>query len=344
MEMDEFYMQRCIDLARIGEGNVAPNPMVGAVIVCDGKVIGEGFHQKYGEAHAEVNAVNSVVDKSLLSKSTIYVSLEPCAHFGKTPPCADLMVKFNFKRVVIGCYDSYSEVSGKGVQKIKDAGIECEIGILENECKELNKRFFTFHDKKRPYVILKWAQTKDGFFDVIRDDCEKGVNWISSSETKVLVHKWRSVEQSILVGKNTVLIDNPSLTVREIAGVNPIRIVLDSQCSISQNANVLNLESETLVFNLVKNEKNENATWIQLEDMKIESIVKKLYDLQIQSVFVEGGAAILQAFIDANLWDEAKVIVGDTTFNEGIKAPVLPKTPFSNFRFFTDQIYNYKNI
>jgi diaminohydroxyphosphoribosylaminopyrimidine deaminase/5-amino-6-(5-phosphoribosylamino)uracil reductase len=344
MEMDEFYMQRCIDLARIGEGNVAPNPMVGAIIVCDGKVIGEGFHQKYGEAHAEVNAVNSVVDKSLLSKSTIYVSLEPCAHFGKTPPCADLIVKSNFKRVVIGCFDSYVEVSGNGVQKIKDAGIECEIGVLENECKELNKRFFTFHDKKRPFIVLKWAQTKNGYFDEIREDGKKGVNWISAPETKVLVHKWRSQEQAILVGKNTVLVDNPSLTVREISGKNPTRIVLDSHLSISQTANVFNSESETLIFNLVKNEKNENVTWIQMEDMMIESIVKKLYDLQIQSVFIEGGATILQAFIDANLWDEAKVIVGDSTFNDGIKAPVLPKTPFSNFCFFTDQIYNYKNI
>jgi diaminohydroxyphosphoribosylaminopyrimidine deaminase/5-amino-6-(5-phosphoribosylamino)uracil reductase len=344
MEMDEFYMQRCIDLARIGEGNVAPNPMVGAVIVYDGKLIGEGFHQKYGEAHAEVNAVNSVVDKSLLSKSTIYVSLEPCAHFGKTPPCADLIVKSNFKRVVIGCFDSYAEVSGNGIQKIKNAGIECEIGVLENECKELNKRFFTFHDKKRPYVILKWAQTKDGFFDVIRDDSEKGANWISSPETKVLVHKWRSVEQSILVGKNTVLIDNPTLTVREISGKNPTRIVLDSHLSICETANVFNLESKTIILNLQKNGKQGNVEWIKISNMKVETILNCLYNANIQSVFIEGGVSTHQSFIESNCWDEARVIVGESIFNEGLKAPVLSVIPSSSFSFSSDLIYIYSNI
>ena len=338
MNMDEFYMQRCIDLARIGEGNVAPNPMVGAVIVCDGKVIGEGYHQCFGEAHAEVNAVNSVVDKSVLSNSTIYVSLEPCAHFGKTPPCADLLVKCNFKRVVIGCSDSFEKVSGKGVQKIKDAGIECEIGVLEKECKELNKRFFTFHEKKRPYVILKWAQTNDGFIDKIRDQSLDGVNWISSPETKVLVHKWRSQEQSILVGKNTVLFDNPTLTVREISGNNPIRIVLDSDCSLNGALNVFNSEARTIVLNLLKNETVDNIEWLQISTMNIETVLETLHNLNIQSVFIEGGALILQSFIDSNCWDEARVIIGESIFEIGLKAPTLNKLPSTSFNFSKDKI------
>ncbi len=293
-------MQRCIDLARLGAGNVAPNPMVGSVIVCDDKVIGEGFHQIYGEAHAEVNALKNVQDKSLLSKSTIYVSLEPCAHFGKTPPCADLIIENRFKRVVIGCSDSFVEVSGKGVQKLKDAGIEVTIGVLEKECRELNKRFFTFHEKKRPYIVLKWAQTKDGFIDKKRSDSIQEINWISAPETKLLVHKWRSEEQGILVGKNTILKDNPTLTVREIEGINPVRIILDSQLELKNSTKVFNSESPTIIFNLIKDEKNDNLEWIKLSDMHVLSILDALYKKNIQSVFIEGGALTLQSFIDSD--------------------------------------------
>ncbi len=342
--MDEFYMQRCIDLARLGNGNVAPNPMVGSVIVFENRVIGEGYHQLYGKAHAEVNAIDNVKDKSLLSKSTIYVSLEPCAHYGQTPPCVDLIIKNKLKRVVIGCSDSFEKVSGKGVQKLKDTGIDVTIGVLEKECRELNKRFFTFHEKKRPYVVLKWAQTKDGFIDKKRSDSCQEINWISSPETKMLVHKWRSEEHSILVGKNTVQKDNPTLTVREIEGENPIRIILDSQLELNTSNNVFNNESNTIIFNLIKDAKLDNLEWIKLSNMKVQTILEALYKKNIQSVFIEGGAFTLQSFIDSNCWDEARVIVGETFFNEGVIAPVISKIPSSNFNFSTDSIYIYSNV
>jgi len=343
MQIDEFYMQRCIDLARCGEGSVAPNPMVGAVIVLDNKIISEGFHQLFGHEHAEVNAVNAVTDGALLKNATIYVSLEPCSHVGKTPPCADLLVKCGFKRVVIGSIDSYSEVAGKGVSKLKDAGIEVTVGVLEKECRELNKRFFTFHEKKRPYVILKWAQTKDGFIDKQRTDAQQLSNWISDSETQTLVHKWRSQEQSILVGRKTVENDNPVLTVREISGNNPIRIVLDSHLRLPMSSLVFNNESKTICINLVKSEKVGNIEWLKVPNMNATNILEALYNSNIQSVFVEGGSATHQSFIDSNLWDEIRVIVGDSFFNEGLKAPILAKIPASSFNFSTDQIYIYKN-
>ena len=344
MQIDEFYMQRCIDLARRGEGSVAPNPRVGAVIVLDNKIISEGFHQLFGHEHAEVNAVNAVTDGSLLKNATIYVSLEPCSHVGKTPPCADLLVKCGFKRVVIGSIDSYSEVAGKGVSKLKDAGIEVTVGVLEKECRELNKRFFTFHEKKRPYVILKWAQTKDGFIDKHRTDTEKVSNWISAPETQTLVHKWRSQEQTILVGRNTVENDNPVLTVRAISGNNPVRIVLDSHLRLPMSSLVFNNESKTICINLVKSEKVGNIEWLKVPNMNATNILEALYNSNIQSVFVEGGSATHQSFIDSNLWDEIRVIVGDSFFNEGLKAPILAKIPASSFNFSTDQIYIYKNV
>ena len=344
MQKDKLYMQRCIDLALLGIGEVGSNPMVGAVIVLDDVIIGEGYHQKFGEAHAEVNAINAVKDKSLLNKATIYVSLEPCSHFGKTPPCADLLINSNFKKVVIGCQDTFSEVSGRGIEKLKAAKIDVVLGVLEEECRDLNRRFFTFHEQKRPYVILKWAQTKDGFLDRLRDDDTNKINWISSKETKTLVHKWRSEESSILVGKNTILNDNPTLTVRELTGKNPIRIILDSHLSLSLNFNVFNKDAETVVLNLEKEEIIEGLKFKKILNFDIDSILKALYDLNIQSVFVEGGAQTLQSFISSNLWDEVRVIVGNTTFKEGLKAPVLAQIPTSNFSFSSDMIYLYKKI
>lgn len=344
MQKDEFYMQRCIDLARIGEGYVAPNPMVGAVIVLNDKIIGEGFHQFYGQAHAEVNAVNAVKDKSLLKMATIYVSLEPCIHFGKTPPCANLLVECGFKRVVIGCLDSYSEVMGKGIEKLKEAGIEVEIGVLEQECRDLNKRFFTFHEKKRPYVILKWAQTKDGFVDKKRINSMREINWISSPETKILVHKWRSEEQSILAGRNTIENDNPSLSVREVSGNNPIRVVLDSNLNLPMSSLVFNNEAKTIIINLQKSEKQENKEWIKVSSMDVSTILETLYACNIQSIFIEGGTTTHQSFIDSGLWDEARVIVGNSLFKEGLKSPLLSKIPDTSFAFSTDQIYIYRNV
>lgn len=338
---DELYMSRCLDLARQGMGSVAPNPMVGAVIVHNGRIIGEGFHQHFGGPHAEVIAVNSVSDKNLLKEATIYVSLEPCAHHGKTPPCSDLLVECGFQRVVIGCKDTFSKVSGKGIEKLKKAGIEVEVGVLEQECRELNKRFFTFHERQRPYVILKWAQSKDGYLDRLRPNDEKGVNWISSPETKVLVHKWRSEEQSILVGRKTVQNDNPSLTVREFSGTNPTRIIIDSQLQLPDDLNIFSDEAPSIIFNRVKNEVKGNIEYIRISETNTQLILHELYNRNILSVFVEGGSRTLQYFIFGNVWDEARVIVGNTNFHEGEKAPTINKAPSESFPFSTDMIHYY---
>ena len=334
-------MSRCIDLARQGMGSVAPNPMVGAVIIHNDRIIGEGFHQYYGGPHAEVNAVNAVSDKNLLKEATIYVSLEPCAHHGKTPPCSDLLVECGFKRVVIGCKDTFSKVSGKGIEKLKKAGIEILVGVLEQECRELNKRFFTFHERQRPYVILKWAQSKDGYLDRLRPNDEKGVNWISSPETKVLVHKWRSEEQSILVGRKTVQNDNPSLTVREFSGTNPTLIIIDSQLQLPGDLNIFSDEAPTIIFNRMKNEVKGHIEYIRIAETNTQLILHELYKRNILSVFVEGGSRTLQYFIFGNVWDEARVIVGNTYFHEGAKAPTINKAPSESFPFSTDMIHYY---
>lgn len=317
--------------------------MVGAVIVHNNQIIGEGYHQKYGEAHAEVNAVNAVADKSILSEATIYVSLEPCAHFGKTPPCANLLVQHAFKRVVIGCVDTFSKVAGKGIEILKNAGIEVTTGILEAECRELNKRFFTFHEKHRPYVILKWAQSSDGFLDKERVENETGINWITQPETKKIVHQWRAEENAILVGKTTALNDNPSLTVREVKGKNPIRILLDSRLETPMNAQIYNDEAPLLVFNTIKSGKLDHIEWIQLEHLSPALILSELHKRSIQSLIVEGGKKVLESFIQANLWDEARVLVGKPIFERGIVAPQL-KTDFtSQTKLGQDAFYLYKN-
>ena len=251
MQNDEFFLNQCIEIARLGIGSVSPNPMVGSVIVYKGEVIGEGYHEKYGSDHAEVNAINSVKDKSLLSKSTLYVNLEPCSHFGKTPPCSDLIIKYKIPKVVIGCMDTYSEVDGTGIDKMRNAGIEVKVGIVEKLCRDLNKRFFTFHEKKRPYIILKWAESKDGF---IAPKNQKEPFWMTSNKSKKLVHKWRSEEDSVLVGRITAEKDNPSLTVRESTVKNPIRLVIDKNLKLSKNLNLFNSESKTIIFNEIKSD------------------------------------------------------------------------------------------
>ena len=337
----EKYMRRCLQLASLGSGYVAPNPMVGCVIVANDVVLGEGYHKNFGGPHAEVNAFERVDQKELLTEATIYVSLEPCAHQGKTPPCVDLHISNKVKRVVVGCRDYNPAVNGKGIERLKRAGIEVIEGVLEAECKQVNKRFFTFHQRQRPYVVLKWAQTSDGYIDRVRSEEKQGVNWVSSETTKTLVHKWRSEEQSILVGRNTIINDNPSLTVREYKGLNPIRIVIDSQLRISEDLNIYSDEAPTLVFNRIKNEKKKNVEWIKISETSTSNILEELYKRDISSVFVEGGSRTLQYFIIDNVWDEARVIVGNTKFYDGVKAPIINKIPSDSFEFGEDMVYIY---
>ena len=338
----ESFMQRCVDLAYLGQGNVSPNPMVGCVIVKNGLIIGEGYHSEYGGKHAEIKAIESVIDQKEIENSTVYISLEPCVHHGKTPPCVHELINRKIKTAVIGSRDSNPIVGGKGIESLKRVGIEVIENILEEECRKLNKRFFTFHEKRRPYVILKWAQTSDGYLDKNREIGEKGVNWISSPESKVLVHKWRSEEQSILVGRNTIMNDNPSLTVREISGNNPTRIVIDSQLQLSKDVNIFSKDAPTLVFNRLKNDKIDGVEWIKISETSTKRILDELFKRNIQSVLVEGGSRTLQYFIIDNVWDEARVIVGDVKFGDGIKAPVMNKVPSRAHQFSNhDTIYYY---
>lgn len=338
---DEIYIKRCIELAKKALGNTYPNPLVGSVIVHNGKIIGEGYHHKAGEHHAEINAINSVEDKSLIPESTIYVSLEPCAHFGKTPPCALKIVELGFKKVVIGAMDSHDKVNGKGKKIIQDAGIEVVSGILEKECIDLNKRFFTYHEKKRPFIVLKWAQSGDGFMDKDFKPTQ-----ISNSLTKQFVHELRNNEHAILIGTMTALRDNPSLTTREMTGRNPIRILIDIDLKVPADYNIYNDEAETLVFNSVKNSYEGNIRFIKTErENFIEKLIRKLYELQIQSVIIEGGSLVLQQFINANLWDETIVIKNERLILEnGTKAPRFQLAPFEVKQFRDNVMEFHKNL
>ena len=312
-------MQKCLDLSQKGIGTVSPNPMVGSIIVYNDEIIGEGYHQECGSHHAEVNAINSVEDKSLLKKSTLYVTLEPCAHFGKTPPCSNLIIENKIPKVVIGCIDTFSEVSGKGIERMQNAGIDVKIGVLEKESRKLNKRFFTFHEKKRPYIILKWAESQDGY---IAPKNQTKAFWMTSRNSKKLVHKWRSEEDAILVGRITSEKDNPSLTVREIEGKNPIRIVIDKDLKLSTDLNLFNSESETLIFNQLKMEENNSTNYIKTDfENLIENILEELYKQNIRSIIIEGGTKTLQSFIDKKMWDEARVFTTNKELNDGVKAP-----------------------
>lgn len=314
-------MQRCIELASKAMGCASPNPMVGSVIVYNNKIIGEGYHEKYGSHHAEVNAINSVKDKSLLFKSTLYVNLEPCAHFGKTPPCSDLIIQNKIPEVVIGCVDTFSEVSGKGIERMRSVGIDVKVGVLENESRELNKRFFTFHEKKRPYIILKWAESKDGF---IAPKNQTKPFWMTSSESKKLAHKWRAEEDAILVGRITAEKDNPSLTVREVEGSNPIRIVIDKDLKLSADFNLFNNDAKTIVFNQLKSEENNSNNYIKINFNNLtKNILQELHKQNIQSIIIEGGTKTLQSFIDKNLWDEARIFTTKKTLTEGVKPPTI---------------------
>jgi diaminohydroxyphosphoribosylaminopyrimidine deaminase/5-amino-6-(5-phosphoribosylamino)uracil reductase len=307
--------------------------MVGAVIVHDGKIIGEGYTSAYGGHHAEVNAINSVKDKDLLEHATLYVTLEPCSHFGKTPPCSDLIVHHKIPNIVIGCIDDNPEVAGKGIAKLKSAGCHVIVGVLEQECKAHHKRFFTFHNKKRPYIILKWAETSDGFIAPEIKEKNKPV-WITNEFSRQLVHKWRAEEQAILVGTNTVLEDNPSLTIRDWTGNHPIRIVIDRNHRLSKDYNIFNTESETLVIS--KNEINFNAPLAQ-------EICNFLQSKAINSVIIEGGTQTLQTFIDENLWDEARIFTGKSEFKTGIKAPQFQGEVISEALIIDDTLKIYVN-
>jgi len=338
-------MSRCLQLAKLGKGNVAPNPMVGTVLVYEDKIIGEGYHQQYGKAHAEVNCINSVseANQHLIPLSTIYVSLEPCAHFGKTPPCANLIIQHKIKKVVIGCRDPFEQVDGKGIEKLENAGIAVVTGILEDECKELNKRFFTFHTKHRPYIILKWAQTADK--KIAHTTAERLL--ITNEYTNRLVHQWRAEEAAILVGTNTALLDNPSLNNRLWHGNDPVRLVIDLQLKLPSSLNIFKGTQRTIMFNTVKQEERGNTLFYRLsaDAELLDQLLDACYQLNIQSVLVEGGAKLLQTFIDAQQWDEARIITNkELIIHEGLAAPQLAAgSVVKEENIFSDNIQFYKH-
>ncbi|MDP4284688.1 MAG: bifunctional diaminohydroxyphosphoribosylaminopyrimidine deaminase/5-amino-6-(5-phosphoribosylamino)uracil reductase RibD [Bacteroidota bacterium] len=343
LTIPEKYMSRCIELAKLAAGQVAPNPMVGAVLVYEDKIIGEGYHKKYGEPHAEVNCINSVADenKALIEKSSLYVSLEPCSHYGKTPPCVDLIIKNNIKKVVIGCKDIYKEVAGKGLAKLQNAGTGVVLGVLENECKELNKRFFTFHQKIRPYIILKWAQSANGKTGSL----DRKRILISNEYSNRIVHQWRSEEAAILVGTNTALKDNPALTTRLWEGNNPVRIVIDTENKLPSNLEIFNRDAQTIIFNFHKNSIENNIRHIKLETSDfVEQLLNSLFENNIQSVLIEGGTKTLQSFIDSGLWDEARIIINQELIIEnGLASPGLTNATLKKQeRYFSDLISYYR--
>jgi diaminohydroxyphosphoribosylaminopyrimidine deaminase/5-amino-6-(5-phosphoribosylamino)uracil reductase len=342
----ETYMNRCLDLARLGLGNTAPNPLVGSVIVHDGYIIGEGFHYQFGGSHAEVNAVNSVKDKSLLRNSVLYVNLEPCSHTGKTPPCADMIINTGIPEVVIGTADPNPLVSGNGIKKLQNSGIRVVAGILQDPCHTLNRRFITFHTRRRPYIILKWAQTSDGFIDVLREN--PGISqptWISNEISRILVHKWRSEEQAILVGTQTATMDNPQLNVREWPGNSPVRMVIDRKLALSKKLNLFDNTHTTIVFNEVINLQEGQTHYVRLDfdGNMIASLLSYLYEKEIQSVLVEGGRMLIDSFIQANLWDEARVFIGNKQFGAGVSAPEILTVKPEEIRIREDVLMLYRN-
>lgn len=325
MTTDEKYIRRCIELASNGLCNAVPNPMVGAVIVHNGKIIGEGYHAKCGEGHAEVNAIRSVKDETLLKEATIYVSLEPCSHYGKTPPCADLIISKGIPRVVVGCIDPFSQVSGRGIHKLREAGIDVTVGVLEEECKNLIRRFVTFNTQKRPYITLKWAESADGYIDINRENGSPVV--LSTPVTSMYVHKQRAEHKAILVGRRTALLDNPSLTTRNWYGKNPLRLVIDRNLTLPAELKLFDHSTPTMVFTEKQKNSEDNLEYVALDFSKdiLPQICTVLYDRKIQSLLVEGGTTLLQSFIDSELWDEIFVEHSAKTLNDGVKSPIMPK-------------------
>lgn len=341
---EEKYMQRCISLARNGLYNTSPNPMVGAVIVCNDQIIGEGYHIRCGEAHAEVNAIRSVKDKSLLKYSTIYVSLEPCSHYGKTPPCADLILEMEIPRIVIGCQDPFAKVAGRGIQKLRDAGREVIVGVLEEECRKLIHRFIAYHTHHRPYITLKWAESADGFIDKSREGGHPVI--LSTPLTSMLTHKRRAESDAIMIGTRTAQLDNPSLTVRNWYGNNPVRVVLDRELSLQHALHLFDAQVHTLVFTAQPHPNSHNLTYITLDYQTeiMPQIMQTLYSHHLQSLLVEGGSELLQSFIEANLWDEAFVEVCSMRLESGVKAPeIRNKISYSAQKHFGTTIEHYSN-
>jgi diaminohydroxyphosphoribosylaminopyrimidine deaminase/5-amino-6-(5-phosphoribosylamino)uracil reductase len=337
-------MKFALQLAEKGRGKVAPNPMVGCVIVCNDKIIAEGYHQQYGGPHAEVNAINSLPADFDFSDCTLYVNLEPCSHYGKTPPCSDLIIAKKFKRVVVGNLDTNPLVAGRGIQKLKDAGIEVSSGVINSEARELNKRFFWFHEKKQPYVILKWAETKDGFISREPLPANKEDNWITSAESKKLVHQWRAEEQAIMVGTNTVIVDDPELTTRLVDGNNPVRIIIDKDLKLPRTLKVFSTSGKVIVVTDKNVEDENNITYCKINFDKdfITSLLNALFELSIQSIIIEGGSKLLNSFIDSVNWNEARIFVGEKEFKKGIKAPVFDKTGAEMEIVGVDKLYTIK--
>lgn len=324
---DERWMRRCLQLARCGQAHAAPNPMVGAVVVCRGTVIGEGYHRRAGEPHAEVMALSKVKNPSMLPSSTIYVNLEPCAHFGRTPPCADLIIRMKVGRVVVGCTDPFAQVKGRGIAKLREAGIDVTVGVLERECLMLNRRFITFHEKGRPFITLKWAQSSDGFIDKLHSQDESGT-WISDSHTQMVAHKLRAEHQAIMVGRHTAAIDNPRLDVRAWSGEDPLRIVLDMHCKLPATLHIFSDGRPTLIVSGARYTDPRPGVEYFHPDVEypiLPQLMKELHRREIQSLLVEGGGILLQNMINENLWDEAQVEISSVRFLTGVDAPQLPR-------------------
>ena len=346
-DMDTVFMRRCLQLASLGRGHVSPNPMVGAVVVCDGKIIGEGYHRACGLPHAEVNAIAAVRDDTLLPKSTLYVSLEPCSHYGKTPPCAELIVNKQIPRVVVGCLDPFPAVSGRGVARLREAGITVVTGVLEEECKALNRTFMTFQTKHRPFITLKWAQSADGYIDRLRKASEPAAR-ISDEISSVWVHRLRAEADAILVGTNTAIADNPSLTARLWYGRSPLRVVLDRQGRIPCSARLFADGQPTLVVTgqscgREPLPQSVECVVLPFDEAFIPALLDELHTRQIQHLLVEGGARLLQSFIDSGIWDEARVETGEQFLNEGIPAPQMDILPWATEYCGAARIEWYEN-
>ncbi len=340
-DVDNKYMRRCLDLAVGAEGLTRPNPVVGAVVVCDGRITGEGYHIYSGGPHAEVIAVNAVKDRSTLNRSTLYVSLEPCCHHGKTPPCTDMIISAEIPRIVVGTLDTSAKVSGKGIEILRAAGKEVRVGVLENECRWLNRRFFTWHEKKRPYIILKWAESSDGFIDLERRaDSTPEPYWITGLPERVLVHKWRATEEAILVGGETIRKDNPRLNVRYWKGKDPLIVILSRSGNIENYLERYETKTNILTFTFKKDRIKDDVIQVVLEseDVAAEKICNTLYEMGIQSLIVEGGAVVLNHFISKGFWDEARIFKGFKEFKKGVKAPVIEGKVINELNFETSKL------